>query len=141
MGWGITLYPQIYYSKVDFRSKYDIEEEINETKNVIKMLEDKLLSLVLTTEPNKIVPKDTEGSPLDWILNEYRDIMGGYDCSLKDYYYKLWKLELLHENWDNAHNKDNNAICPPKDTFPDYDTAYMDGDYVNAVYPDGSDPK
>lgn len=141
MGWGITLYPQIYYSKVDFKSKYDVEEEIDNTKKIIKMLEDKLLSLVMTTEPNKMMPKDYEGSPQEWLLFEYREIMEGYGDSLKGYYYELWKLELLYENWDNAHNEHGQAICPPKEAFPEYDTSYMDGDYVDSVFPNGDIPK
>lgn len=140
MGWGIYLYPQIYYSKVDFKSKWDVENEIDSVKKIIKMLEDKLLSLVMTTEPNKMMPKDEESSPQEWLLFEYRNIMEGYEDSLKGYYYELWKLELLYENWNNAHNKEGKAIHPPKGSFKDWSTAYMDGDFIDSVYEDGTDP-
>lgn len=140
MGWGIYLYPQIYYSKVDFKSKWDIEREIDELKRVIKMLEDRLLSLVMTTEPNKMMSKDEECSPQEWLLFEYRKLIEGYDDSLKGYYYELWKLELLYENWDGAHNKEGKAIRPPKGIFEEWDTAYIDGDFIDSVYPDGTDP-
>lgn len=140
MGWGIYLYPQIYYSKVDYRTKWDVERAIDETKKVIKMLEEKLLSLVMTTEPNKMMPKDEECSPSEWLLFEYRNIMEGYDDSLKGYYYELWKLELLLENWDGAHNKEGKAIHPPKGSFIEWDRAYMHGDFIESVYEDGTDP-
>ena len=140
MGWGIYLYPQIYYSKVDFRSKYDVEREIESVKNIIKMLEDKLLALVMTTEPHKMMPQDEEWSPQEWLLSEYRQLMEDYEDSLKGYYYQLWKLELLYENWDSAHNENGKAIHPPKGSFKHWDTAYMDGDFIDSVYEDGSDP-
>ena len=136
MGWGIYLYPQIYYSKVDFKSKWDVEREIESLKQVIKMLEQKLLSLVMTTEPRKMMAEDEECSPSEWLLLEYRDLMEGDDSSLKSFYYNLWKLELLCENWDNAHTKDGKAISPPKNSFKEYNTAYMDGDFIESIYPD-----
>ena len=140
MGWGIYLYPQIYYSKVDFRNKYDVEREIKHVKEVIKHLEHKLLVLVVTTDPKKIMPNEDEQSPLEWIMGEYNNLMEGYEDSLKGYYYKLWKLELLYENWDAAHNKDGKAIHPPKGSFKHWNSAYMHGDYVESVYEDGTDP-
>lgn len=133
MGWGIYLYPQIYYSKVDFKSKYDVEDEIDSIKRIIKMLEDKLLALVMTTEPNKMIDKDFEGSPMEWLQMKYRQIMDGYEDSLKGYYYQLWKLELLYDNWDNAHNEDGLAIPPPEGSFEGYGTAYTKGDYVKTI--------
>lgn len=141
MGWGIHLYPQIYYSKVDFRSKADVEDEIESTKRIIKMLEDKLLSLVMTTEPSKMMSKDEECSPSEWLLFEYRHIMDDTECSLKDYYYELWKLELLYDNWDNAHNKEGKAVKPPKDSFKEWDQAYMTGDYIDSVYENNESEK
>lgn len=133
MGWGIYLYPQIYYSKVDYKSKYNVEQAIDETKSIIKMLEDKLLALVMTTEPHKMMPQDENWSPQEWLLSEYRQIMEGYEDSLKGYYYDLWKLELLYENWDGAHNKDGKAIHPPKNSFTKWDSAYMSGDFIDSV--------
>lgn len=140
MGWGIYLYPQIYYSKVDYRTKWDVERAIDDIKRVIKMLEEKLLSLVMTTEPNKMMSKDEECSPSEWLLFEYRNIMEGYEDSLKGYYYELWKLELLYENWDAAHNQEGKAIHPPKGSFKHWNSAYMHGDFIESVYEDGSDP-
>lgn len=140
MGWGIYLYPQIYYSKVDFKSKWDVEREIESLKQIIKMLEQKLLSLVMTTEPRKMMAEDEECSPSEWLLLEYRDLMEGDDSSLKSLYYNLWKLELLYENWDNAHTKEGKAIHPPKGSFKHWDSVYMSGDFIESVYEDGTDP-
>lgn len=138
MGWGITLYPQIYYSKVNFRTKYDVESEIEDIKKSIKMLENRLLALVMTTEPAKMMSNDEECSPNEWLLSEYRQIIEDDEDSLKRYYYELWKLEILRDNWDACH-KDNKAIAPPKDTFKDWDIAYMDGDFIETINEDGSE--
>lgn len=136
MGWGITLYPQIYYSKVNFQSKLDVEDKIEDIKKSIRVLEARLLALVMTTEPSKMMPAEENCSPSEWLIDEYRNIIDG-DDSLKRYYYELYKLELLRNSWDSAHNKDGLAICPPKETFRDCDSAYLDGDYIESVYEDG----
>lgn len=131
MGWGIYLYPEIYYSKVDFRSKSDVLQEIEDIKRVIEMLEEKLLSLIMTTEPQKMMSNDEECSPSEWLFFEYRNIMKGYDDSLKGYYYRLWKLELLYDNWDEALDLNNNIISPPEGVFKNR-RAYMWGDYLES---------
>lgn len=142
MGWGIYLYPEIYYSKVDFRSKYDVEREIESIKSIIKSLEDRLILLTATTEPNKMMSKEDidEGiSPLDWIDREVKSILdNNSETSLKDYYYELFRLEMLKSYWDSAHNKDGKAVAPPKGSYKYPRDAYMNGDFIDAVYEDGT---
>ena len=138
MGWGIYLYPEIYYSKVGYRCKDDVFREIEDTKKVITMLEQKLLALVMTTEPQKMMPQSDidEGiSPLEWLKFEYREIIGDdYDETLKGYYWRLFKLELLYDYWDAAHNSEGKAVSPPKGMYKWPRTAYMDGDFIDSVY-------
>ena len=140
MGWGIYLYPEIYYSKVDFKCKEDVEDAIISTKKVISHLENKLSSLALMTEPNKMMSKeDIENgiSPLDWISYEIKDILtGDNEATLKDYYYELYKLEMLRDYWDAAHNKEGKAIAPPKGSFKYPREAYMCGDFIDSIFED-----
>ena len=143
MGWGIYLYPEIYYSKVDYRTKDDVLREIESVKKVISSLERKLEGLAMMTEPAKMMSKEDidEGvSPMFWIRNEVFDILSE-DGSLKDYYYKLFKLEMLYDNWDAAHNENNKAVHPPLGSFNLSRNAYMCGDYVESVLADGTDPQ
>ena len=143
MGWGIYLYPEIYYSKVDYRTKDDVLREIESVKKVISSLERKLEGLAMMTEPAKMMSKEDidEGvSPMFWIRNEVFDILSE-DGSLKDYYYKLFKLEMLYDNWDAAHNENNKAVHPPLGSFNLSRNAYMCGDYVESVLEDGTDPQ
>lgn len=137
MGWGIYLYPEIYYSKVDYRTKEDVLREIESTKKIIAMLERKLEGLAMMTEPSKMMSKEDieEGiSPMEWVRHEVFQILGEDYSSLKDYYYELFKLEWLYDYWDSAHNENGKAVAPPKGSFKWPRTAYMDGDYVDAVY-------
>lgn len=136
MGWGIYLYPEIYYSKVNYRDKEDVLNEIESTKKVISMLERKLEGLAMMTEPAKMMPKEDieEGvSPIDWIRHEVFKILSEDYSSLKDYYYELFKLEWLYDYWDAAHNKDGKAVAPPKGSFKWPREAYMCGDYIESV--------
>ena len=139
MGWGIYLYPEIYYSKVNYKSKEDVEIEIENVKSIINMLETKLYGLVVTTEPQKMMSQqniDNGYSPFEWISHEYDEIITNpySEATLKDYYYQLFKLELLYNSWDIAHNKDGQAIMPPKGSFEYPRNAYMDVTYKENVY-------
>lgn len=143
MGWGIYLYPEIYYSKVDYRTKDDVLREIESVKNIISSLERKLEGLAMMTEPAKMMSKEDieEGvSPMFWIRNEVFNILSE-DGSLKDYYYKLFKLEMLYDNWDAAHNENNKAVHPPLGSFKWPRNVYMCGDYIESVLEDGTDPQ
>ena len=144
MGWGIYLYPEIYYSKVDYRTKDDVLREIESVKNVISSLERKLEGLAMMTEPAKMMSKEDieEGiSPMEWVRHEVFQILGEDYSSLKDYYYELFKLEWLYDYWDAAHNENNKAVHPPLGSFNWPRTAYMCGDYVESVLEDGTDPQ
>lgn len=137
MGWGIYLYPEIYYSKVDYRTKEDVLNEIESIKKIIAMLERKLEGLAMMTEPAKMMSKEDieEGiSPMEWVRHEVFQILGEDYSSLKDYYYELFKLELLYDHWDAAHNENGKAVAPPKGSFKWPRVAYMGGDFVDAIY-------
>lgn len=139
MGWGIYLYPEIYYSKVNFKCKEDVKDEIDNIKSIIKNLEQELYSLVITTEPEKMMGKNLidEGyTPMDWLNNSFNNIVTNEnsEATLKDYYYDLFKLEMLYDHWDYAHNKEGKAIRPPKDSFSGTRFAYMCGDFIDSVF-------
>jgi hypothetical protein len=143
MGWGIYLYPEIYYSKVDYKTKEMVFEEIESTKKIISMLERKLEGLAMMTEPAKMMSKEDieEGvSPMEWVRHEVFQILSEDYSSLKDYYYELFKLELLYDHWDAAHNENGKAVHPPINSFKWPRTAYMSGDFIDSVLEDGTDP-
>lgn len=138
MGFGIYLYPEIYYSKPRWSSLYELNQEIESIKRIIDMLKKKLAALAMMTEPRKMMPDDQE-DPMWWVQREVDDILNDEysEASLEYYYRELFKLELMRDNWDKCH-KDSIAIAPPKGSFTKTE-AYMTGDFVDSDYEDGTE--
>lgn len=137
MGFGVYLYPEIYYSKPKWYTYDGLLDEIESIKRIIDMQKKKLAALAMMTEPQKMMPKDQE-DPIWWIQREVDEILFDEDseATLGDYYRELFKLELMRDNWDACH-KDGIAIAPPKGSF-DKVNAYMTGDFVDSNYEDGT---
>lgn len=133
MGFGMYLMTTLYYNKVTYRTKYEVEQRIEELEESISRYKEGLYRLVMMTEPNKfITDKDTD--LLWWLSNEYKE----YTRLLEEALYELWKLELLCDNWDKCHDKSNNCIVPPREVEEWWDSAFCGGDFVKEVYPDGT---
>ena len=132
MGWGTTLYTSLYFSRETFRTKYEVENALKDAKKMRDLYKDRIKAMVFMTEPNKYYSIE-EGDILEQVQNDLDIQFNGLD----DYNYEIYKLELLLEEWDKCHNKDGKAICPPED-MP-YDTCYMSGDFIQMVYPDGTE--
>lgn len=132
MGWGTTLYTSLYFSRETFRTKYEVESALNDAKKMRDLYKDKIKAMVYMTEPNKYYSAE-EGDILEQVQNDL-DIQFE---ELERYEYEITKLEILLEKWDKCHNKDGKAICPPED-MP-YDTCYLHGDFIDMVYPDGTE--
>lgn len=129
MGWGTTLYTSLYFSRETFRTKYEVEDALKDAKKMRDLYKDRIKAMVYMTEPNKYYSIE-EGDILEQVQNDL-DIQFN---ELDDYNYEIYKLELLLEEWDKCHNKEGKAICPPED-MP-YDTCYLQGDFIEMVYPD-----
>ena len=131
MGWSTELFCNISFNRETYNSLYEVEKDIDECKSMIQFYIDKLRTLAVMTEPQKVLNcKDSEGfdlNPIDVINTEFDSIMEELD----DYKFKLFKLEYLRDNWEYCHNKEGLAINPPKDIS--WDTAYLDGDFVRTV--------
>jgi hypothetical protein len=128
MGWATYLMCTIEFHKETYRTKYEVEEAIEESKRIIQICKDDLYSLCMITEPNKFCPE--ENDPITWIRNEFKDNIE----LLEGESYKLLTLELLYDNWDKCHDKDGNAIVPTDKDW--WNKAYCGGDFINEVYPD-----
>lgn len=124
MGWSTNLFCNIIFNKETFNSKYQVEQKLKEAKESIQYYKDRLLSLVMITEPEKFFDLE-DNNLIDQMRYELSDILG----ELEHYYVTEYKLELLLDNWDNCHDKEGYAINPPNDIA--WDTAYLDGDFIN----------
>lgn len=101
MGWGIGVPAYHYFSKVNYRDKYDVQEEIEFNKRIINSLTEDLIMYAV-------------GHPKDFISEDYPTMQSLKDHvkesieSLIDTAIVNWKLDILADNFD----------C-------------VDGDYVN----------
>ena len=131
MGWSTELFCNISFNRKTYNSIYEVEKDIDECKSMIQLYIDKLRTLAVMTEPQKMLNcKDCEENdidPIDVINTEFNRIIEELD----DYKFELFRLEYLRDNWEYCHNKEGLAINPPKDIS--WDTAYLDGDFVRTI--------
>lgn len=125
MGWATYLTTTIEYYKETYKTKYQVEEEIEICKSIIGRCKKDLYSYAIMTEPQKFCPE--ENDPLIWISNEVEDNLQ----LLEEETIKLYKLELLLEEWDKCHNEEGKAIKSKDDKL--LDKSYLDGDFIEAV--------
>ena len=125
MSCSTKLFCNITFSRETFNSKSEVEDRIEETERFLQITKDQIRNFVMMTEPRKFCPENYD--PLIWINNEYEDLM----ASIKDYSIELYKLRTLLNNWDNCHEEDGLAICPPDNIT--WKTAFLDGDFVNTI--------
>ena len=87
---------------------------------------------MITVQAHYILKNPTQEKLIDLINTEFNRIIEEMD----DYKYDLFKLEYLRDNWEHCHNDKGLAIDPPENI--QWDTAFLDGDFVRTVkYPNG----
>lgn len=136
MGQGCTLRTNIYFSHKTYTSKDDVMDDIELNEKIIKDCESELMQLAIMTEPTKFW-RESEAevgeTPWIWIQNQVlRNIE-----SIKECQEELSKLRTLLFAWDECHNEEGLAIEPLGGTG--YDKSYFWGDFINSVYPDGTE--
>lgn len=124
MSWETTLYTGISFVRETYDSKIKIEDDLKNTRDLIKLYEKRLNLFTTMTEPNKFCPKDE--NPILWITSETDDALS----ELKSLYIVEFKLELLLENFDKAYDKESNTFKSLPKEFK-YDDAFIEGDYIN----------
>ena len=125
MGWATYLMHTMEFHKETYKTKYEVEQEIEESKRIIEACEKDLYSFGIMTEPNKFCPE--ENDPIIWIRNEIEDNIQ----LIKEETIKLYKLETLLENWDKCHDEKGDAIIPKDKEL--WNKVYMDGDFIKTV--------
>lgn len=127
MGWATDLYCNITFNRKTYNTIYEVQNDIDELKEQIRICKNELQSLVYITEPEKFYDKSSYTSPMDWINTSFQENME----ALEEYYIELYKLELLEENWNHCHTKEGLAIPHPDNIH--WDSAFLDGDFVNTI--------
>ena len=132
MGWGTYLVTPMYFSKETYKTKYEVEKALNEVKETISHCKARLKNFAIMTEPQKFCPEDMD--PMSWIESEVEEILEALEWAYTDDY----KLTMLLDRWDDCHDKNGNAIIPPK-PYKLWRMNFCGGDFIKEVYPDGTE--
>lgn len=125
MGFSTTLFCGVDYNRKTYNSLYDVEQDVEEINNIIKMCWQRITGLSLITSPKEFLPADEDG-PTDYLQSILREI-GELEESLQEAYTEKAYLQLLIDNWAACH-KDGKAINPPDSVK--WNSAFLCGDYI-----------
>lgn len=96
MGWGTQFKADIFISKELYHTKYEVEDEISDKESWIAKCKAKLLALALAT-PRDITPHNSDSDDPIWYVTKEVDYALE---SIEESEYKLFKLRLLLEHWE-----------------------------------------
>jgi len=131
-----VLMPVSFYGET-FNTKYELEEAIKEAQEGLDEAKAGLYKLAYMTDPSKFMDKEYDGSPEMWIDERIKAIIHDIGVAEVD----LYKYRLLEEYWDKFHTNEGKIITIPKemrDNHAIWEYAYGEGDFLDAVYPDGT---
>lgn len=137
-----VLAPISFYGET-FKTKSELKEAIRETEKGRRDAEDALVKLIYMTEPKSFMSDDEDCSPEEWIDERIAAIKHDLEVAYVD----LYKYNLLLEMWDQFHIKvdgEERTVTLPKemrDKKPIWEHAYGEGDWIDPVYPDGTEIK
>lgn len=118
-------------------SKYGLEEFIEEKKQDIKRIEQKILRNFFITEPLKFC--DTDQDPEMKLQRDFDDIFEDSEYSLRSLYTDLYKAELILEHWDEMHFENGLEKKYIETPRIDYETAVVGKEDNGRYYPVGYD--
>lgn len=95
MSWGTSFKADIFISRENFNSKYEVEDKITECNDFIAE-DTRKLAMLSVSSPRDVMPNDEDSSPIYYMNNMVSELVSDIeDCSVKKYMY-----QLLLENWD-----------------------------------------
>lgn len=132
MGWGTYLRTDLYFNKETFNSKYQVEEELNETRKSLGDLKIAIMQLATMTEPEKFFkPEPGEDYPefyLDAVNRRMSYLLEKFESMTIEEY----KLSLLLDEWDRSHDKDSGYANDTPESEKE-GNSYVFGDFVETV--------
>lgn len=134
MGWGITINTDLYYSKVNYRSKDDVDNRIKEISSTIEFIKSQILKYSYMTEPKKFIPEEHH----DNIMGYIEDDVNTYMEELDDLMWERTRLYILSESWDDAHHKETGKAMVPYNPN-ELNRVWMHGDFIEMCTPDGKE--
>lgn len=132
MGWGITLNTEIYYSKVGYKSREEVEKRIKDIDDTISYIKQQLTKYAYMTEPHKFIPEEYKDDVMGFLNEEIE----GYLQDMEDLIWEQTRLYILAEDWDKAHHKETGLALVPNNPN-ELNRVWMHGDFVKSCTPDG----
>ncbi len=133
MGWGTTLFTNLYFSRETFRSKLQVEDALESQRSMFADAKQNLRKYAFMTEPRRFMSEDElkDSNPDVWLEERVNDAIS----TIEETSVEIYRLELLLERWDNCHNEQGLAIDPPDDIH--WNSTFLEGDFVPSVkHPD-----
>lgn len=102
MGWGTDFKANIYLSRERFKTEYELDSKIEETKDYIRVAREKILMACMNGKDAFNI-EDCEGNKCDLVDVVHRNVNEWLDrlLELND---KLYEYELLKLNFDKREN-------------------------------------
>ena len=132
MSCEVWVSKDIFICGTSLRSKSELKSQIEECRESIQNVKEKLRSLVMMTDPQKFFPN--EDDIMFRLNNDFDELMDEYDSAQ----IKLTLLQEFEDSWNTTHDEKDRAILPlnPLDLKRN---SYMGGDYVNYILEDGTE--
>lgn len=124
MSYSTDLWCCISFLRKTYKTKEDVQEDLDEARNNIRTAKETITKLVYMTEPNKFFKASGGESVLDIVAEE---LQSAFD-SLEEAQIEECRLTILLDEWENCHDENGKAIQPPDNI--DCMTAFISGDYL-----------
>jgi hypothetical protein len=74
MGWGTDFTTDIFLSRENYRSIYDLEDKIKEDEKDLENIRSKIL-MFASSNPKDIIPEDWKEEPINFIHREVNNLL------------------------------------------------------------------
>jgi hypothetical protein len=129
MGWGTYLRTDIYFNRETFNSKYQVEEELAETKKSICDIKAAILQLATMTEPEKFFkPEPGEEYP-EFYIDSVNKRMSYLIEELEKMTVEEYTLSLLLDEWNRAHDPSTGYAYDTPESEKE-GKSYVFGDFI-----------
>lgn len=97
MGWGTTANPEIYYNREIFKNKCEVEALIDENKEFIQSIKNKIRLLIGSSNYKELLSLEEGDSALECLESTLKEMFE----ELEEYIIDNYKYSLLLEGWDS----------------------------------------
>lgn len=123
MSYSTDLWCCISFLRRTYKTKEDVQEDLDEARNNIRTAKETITKLVYMTEPNKFFNFSNK-SAMELVNFE---LLSAF-ASLEEAQAEEFRLTILLDEWENCHDENGKAIQPPDNI--DCMTAFISGDYL-----------